>query len=296
AESQRRDRVFVELNCAAIPEDYIESELFGYRNSAIPGGPAEKRGTFERADSGTLFLDEVGDMSLKTQAKVLRALDEQRFTPVGAIHAMSVDVRVIAATNKPLEAAVAARQFREDLFYRLNVVRIHLPPLRERRDDIPLLVNYFLEKIAREQGRKPKSIASAAIKLLEKYHWPGNVRELENSIRRAHVMAKTDAILPGDLPPEISGGATGVAAPPASVVVGEAATTDAAALARQLFQWAKRDPKLKVIPAVERELVIQALKETADNQVHAAKLLGITRATLRKRIEKFGIQRELNVK
>jgi two-component system nitrogen regulation response regulator GlnG len=209
---------------------------------------------------------------------------------------MKVDVRFIAATNKPLEAAVAARQFREDLFYRLNVVRIHLPPLRERRDDIPLLVNYFLEKIAREQNRKPKSIASAAIKLLEKYHWPGNVRELENSIRRALVLAKSDAILPSDLPPEISGAATGVAAPPSNLIASDGATTDAAALARQLFQWAKRDPKLKVIPAVERELVIQALKETGDNQVHAAKLLGITRATLRKRIDKFGIQRELNVK
>jgi two-component system nitrogen regulation response regulator GlnG len=178
----------------------------------------------------------------------------------------------------------------------LNVVRIHLPPLRERRDDIPLLVNYFLEKIAREQGRKPKSIANAAIRLLEKYHWPGNVRELENAIRRAHVLAKSDAILPGDLPPEISGAAGGAAAPPPATAPGEGTTNDVAALARQLFQWAKRDPKLKVIPAVERELVIQALKDTADNQVHAAKLLGITRATLRKRIEKFGIQRELNVK
>ncbi len=138
AESQRRERVFVELNCAAIPEDYIESELFGYRNSAIPGGPAEKRGTFERADGGTLFLDEVGDMSLKTQAKVLRALDEQRFTPVGATHAMSVDVRVIAATNKNLEEEIAKGNFREDLFYRLNVIPFYVPPLRDRKEDIPL--------------------------------------------------------------------------------------------------------------------------------------------------------------
>jgi two-component system nitrogen regulation response regulator GlnG len=181
------------------------------------------------------------------------------------------------------------------LFYRLNVVRIHIPPLRERREDVPLLVNYFLEKIAREQQRKPKSIAANVIKALGKYHWPGNVRELENAIRRAHVMAKGDAILQSDLPPEISGqGGSGATPPPA--IAGEAAVTDAAAFARQLFQWARRDPKLKVIPAVERELVIQALKETNNNQVHAAKLLGITRATLRKRIEKFGIQRELNVK
>ena len=181
------------------------------------------------------------------------------------------------------------------MFYRLNVVRIHIAPLRERRDDIPLLVNYFLKKLGHEQQRPPKSIAASVIKALEKYHWPGNVRELENAIRRAHVMAKSGAILQSDLPPEISGkGGTG--APPSATTIGEATATDAAALARQLFQWARRDPKLKIIPAVERELVVEALKEAGNNQVHAAKMLGITRATLRKRIEKFGIQRELNVK
>jgi two-component system nitrogen regulation response regulator GlnG len=235
-------------------------------------------------------------MTPATQTKILRVLQSGTFERVGGNSPLKVDVRVIAATNKPLEAAVAAKQFREDLFYRLNVVRIHLPPLRDRRDDIPLLVNYFLEKIARELSRKPKSIATAAVKLFEKYHWPGNVRELENAIRRAHVLAKSDAILPGDLPPEISGAATGVAAPPANIATGDGTTSDAATLARQLFQIAKRDPKLKIIPAVERELVIQALIETNDNQVHAAQLLGITRATLRKRIDKFHIQRELNVK
>src|ERR1700748_2428046 len=153
AESQRRERVFVELNCAAIPEDYIESELFGYRNSAIPGGPAEKRGTFERADGGTLFLDEVGDMSLKTQAKVLRALDEQRFLPVGASHPVHVDVRVIAATNKDLEEEIVRGNFREDLFYRLNVIPFFVPPLRDRKEDIPLLVKEFLSEFGREYGR-----------------------------------------------------------------------------------------------------------------------------------------------
>ena len=177
------------------------------------------------------------------------------------------------------------------------MVRIQIPPLRDRREDIPLLVNYFLKKLAREQQRPPKSLAASVVKLLEKYHWPGNVRELENAIRRAHVMAKSDAILLADLPPEIVGGGTAVTLPgPASEAGGGTATNDIATLARQMFQWAKREPKLKIIPAVERELVIQALKETHDNQVHAAKLLGITRATLRKRIEKFGIQRELNVK
>jgi len=213
---------------------------------------------------------------------------------VGGNTPLKVDVRVIAATNKPLEQAVAARQFREDLFYRLNVVRIHIPPLRERRDDIPLLVNYFIKKIAHDQERTPKSVAASVIRALEKYHWPGNVRELENVIRRAHVMGKGDAILSSDLPPEIIGPTAGVStSPPAGV--GEGMASDAAALARQLFQWAKRDPKLKVIPTVERELIIQALKETNNNQVQAAKLLGITRATLRKRVEKFGIHRELKI-
>ncbi|WP_158748354.1 sigma-54 dependent transcriptional regulator [Acidobacterium sp. S8] len=188
AESQRRERVFVELNCAAIPEDYIESELFGYRNSAIPGGPTEKRGTFERADGGTLFLDEVGDMSLKTQAKVLRALDEQRFTPVGAVHAMSVDVRVIAATNKNLEEEIAKGNFREDLFYRLNVIPFYVPPLRDRKEDISLLARDFLRGFGREYGRPRVELAEDAIELLKQYHWPGNVRELKNLIERILIL------------------------------------------------------------------------------------------------------------
>src|SRR5579862_3477268 len=188
SESPRRDRVFIELNCAAIPEDFIESELFGYRNSAIPGGPPEKRGTFERANGGTLFLDEVGDMSLKTQAKVLRALDEQSFVPVGATHAMSVDVRVIAATNKNLEEEIAKGNFREDLFYRLNVIPFYVPPLRDRKEDIPLLTRDFLRAFGREYGRSRLDIAEDAIELLKQYHWPGNVRELKNLIERVLIL------------------------------------------------------------------------------------------------------------
>jgi two-component system nitrogen regulation response regulator GlnG len=292
--SNRNQQPFLTVNCAAIPEQLLESELFGHERGAFTGATMQRIGKFEQCNHGTIFLDEIGDMTPATQTKILRALQSGTFEHVGGNQPIQVDVRVIAATNKPLEAAVAARQFREDLFYRLNVVRIHIPPLRDRRDDIPLLVNYFLEKIAREQQRKPKSIAASVIKALGKYHWPGNVRELENAIRRAYVMAKSGAILQSDLPPEISGqGGSGAPLPTAT---GEAAATDAAALARQLFQWARRDPKLKIIPAIERELVIQALKETGNNQLHAAKLLGITRATLRKRIEKFAIRRELNVK
>ena len=294
--SNRNTQPFLAVNCAAIPEQLLESELFGHERGAFTGATLQRIGKFEQCNKGTIFLDEIGDMTPPTQTKILRVLQSGTFERVGGNQPIQADVRVIAATNKPLEAAVAAKQFREDLFYRLNVVRIHIPPLRDRRDDIPLLVKYLLKNISLEQQQQQKTIATSVIKTLEKYHWPGNVRELENIIRRALVVAKGDAILLSDLPPEISGQIGNSAAIPVATVAGEAGTSDAAALARQLFQWARRDPKLKIIPAVERELVIQALKETNDNQVHAAKLLGITRATLRKRIDKFGIQRELNVK
>jgi len=188
AESPRCDRVFIELNCAAIPEDFIESELFGYRNGAVSGGPAEKRGTFERADGGSLFLDEVGDMSLKTQAKVLRALDEQSFVPVGATHPISVDVRVIAATNKNLEEEIAKGNFREDLFYRLNVIPFFVPPLRERKEDIPSLTREFLRLFGREYGRPRIEIGDDALELLKQYPWPGNVRELKNILERVLIL------------------------------------------------------------------------------------------------------------
>jgi DNA-binding NtrC family response regulator len=175
------------------------------------------------------------------------------------------------------------------------VVRVHLPALRDRRSDVRLLVNYFLKNFAKQQQRPPKPVGPGVIKALEKFHWPGNVRELENVIQRALVVAKGEAILLSDLPAEIAGGTSAPALGSASVP-GEVGGSDIAILARQLFQWARRDPKLKVIPEVERELIIQALKETTGNQVHAAKMLGITRATLRKRVEKFAIQRELNIK
>ena len=289
----RSAQPFLAVNCAAIPEQLLESELFGHERGSFTGATMQRVGKFEQCHKGTLFLDEIGDMTPATQTKILRVLQSGTFERVGGNQPIKVDVRIIAATNKPLERAVAARQFREDLFYRLNVVRIQIPPLRDRREDIPLLVNYFLKTIARDQERNPKSIAPAAVKALEKYHWPGNVRELENVIRRAHVVAKSEAILPADLPAEITGqAATGA---PLLTATSEIATQDAATLARQLFQIARRNPKLKVIPAVERELVIEALKETDNNQVQAAKMLGITRATLRKRIEKFQIQREMKI-
>jgi two-component system nitrogen regulation response regulator GlnG len=295
--SQRAGQPFLAINCAAIPENLLESELFGHEKGAFTGATNQRVGKFEQCNRGTIFLDEIGDMTLATQTKILRVLQSGTFERVGGNQPIKIDVRVIAATNKPLEEAVASRQFREDLFYRLNVVRIALPPLRERRDDVRLLVNYFLKKFGQEQNRPPKSISQDALHMLQGHHWPGNVRELENVVRRALVVAKGDAILVGDLPPEVTSPRSAGAAPAAASTSPSAGLADAdvPSLARALFLHARRDTKLKVIPAVERELIIQALLDTQGNQVQAARLLGITRATLRKRVEKFGIKQGLAI-
>ena len=191
AQSLRKDQTFVEVNCAAIPEDLIESELFGHRKGAFPAATADKEGKFEKAHGGTLFLDEIGDMSLKTQAKVLRTLDEQRFTPLGSDEPITVDVRVIASTNKDLDEEISTGNFREDLFYRLNVIPFYVPPLRERREDIPLLARHFLKEFSAAYGRRPREITDDAIETLMRYSWPGNVRELRNVIERIVIMNPT---------------------------------------------------------------------------------------------------------
>ncbi|MGH7972628.1 MAG: sigma-54 dependent transcriptional regulator, partial [Limisphaerales bacterium] len=263
--SERAGKPFLAINCAAIPEQLLESELFGHERGAFTGATTQRIGRFEQCHQGTIFLDEIGDMTPATQTKILRVLQSGTFERVGGNQAIQVAVRVIAATNKPLEQAVAARQFREDLFYRLNVVRVQLPPLRERPEDIRLLVNYFLKKLAQGQELRPKSISSGVIKALEKYHWPGNVRELENVIQRAVVVAKGEVILPGDLPQEITNPGA-VATTPAQLIGAPLAsgdglgTTEMSSVARMMFRWARQDPKLKVLPAVERELIIQALQ------------------------------------
>ncbi|MEW6302482.1 MAG: sigma-54 dependent transcriptional regulator [Verrucomicrobiota bacterium] len=299
--SQRASQPFLAINCAAIPENLLESELFGHEKGSFTGATVQRIGKFEQCNNGTIFLDEIGDMSLQTQTKILRVLQSGTFERVGGNQPIQVNVRVIAATNKLLEEAVAKREFREDLFYRLNVVRIQMPPLRDRRDDIPLLVNYFLKKYARGTGKQPKSILPDVVRLLEQYHWPGNVRELENVIQRALVVSKGDTILSVDLPANVAAPASAAATPavaaatssaPAAV---EAPAGDISGLARSLFDWARKNSDLKLIPAVERELIINALAETKGNQVHAARLLGITRATLRKRIERFKIKQELQI-
>src|SRR5438034_2822250 len=186
--SPRAAEPFVEVNCAAIPEELIESELFGHNKGSFTGAHETKTGKFQKADGGTLFLDEVGDMSLRTQAKVLRALEEQRFEPVGAASFTQVDVRVVAATNKVLEDEIERGNFREDLFYRLNVIPFHVPPLRERAEDIPLLADSFLREFTTAYGRKPKELTPEAYRVLQDYHWPGNVRELRNLIERIVIL------------------------------------------------------------------------------------------------------------
>src|SRR4051794_18099177 len=235
--SERTGKPFLAINCAAIPEQLLESELFGHERGAFTGATTQRVGRFEQCNGGTIFLDEIGDMTPATQTKILRVLQSGTFERVGGNTPIKVDVRIIAATNKPLEEAVAARQFREDLFYRLNVVRIHIPPLRERREDVRLLVNYFLKKFAREQQSAPRSISAGVIKALEQYHWPGNVRELENVVRRALVVAKGDAILLSDLPTEIAGqSAAQTASAPISsapTAAGEAGANDVVSLTRK---------------------------------------------------------------
>ena len=296
--SKRSDKPFLAINCAAIPENLLESELFGHEKGAFTGATSQRIGKFEQCNGGTLFLDEIGDMTPATQTKILRVLQSGTFERVGGNHPIKVDVRIIAATNKPLDQAVAEKQFREDLFYRLNVVRIRVPPLRERPADIPLLVDYFLQKFAAKNKQAVKGVTDEALRALQNYNWPGNVRELENVMHRALVVSNRDAILAGDLPAEVSGQAQAQNQQSAAAIPAASAQTiasDTASIARMLFEMARRDPKLKVIPFLEREMVIHALKETKGNQVQAAKILGITRATLRKRIEKFGITQQLDI-
>ena len=271
AESLRHDRPFVELNCAAIPEDFIETELFGYRHGAGPGGPnqpTEKRGTFERADGGTLFLDEVGDMSLKTQAKVLRALDEQRFYPVGGSSPVHVDTRVIAATNKDLETEIARGNFREDLFYRLNVIPFFVPPLRDRKEDIPHLVREFLQEFGQQYGRPRVEISDPAITQLKQYHWPGNVRELRNLIERVLILnPKALRIEPKHLP-----------------MLVQRSDAKPAGEGREEFSTL-----LKAREAYERDYILKELDRCNGNVSRAAESLGLERSHLYRKMKTLGI-------
>jgi two-component system nitrogen regulation response regulator NtrX len=286
AESLRRERPFVELNCAAIPEDFIETELFGYRHGAGPGGPnqpTEKRGTFERADGGTLFLDEVGDMSLKTQAKVLRTLDEQRFYPVGASTPVHVDTRVIAATNKDLEEEIARGNFREDLFYRLNVIPFFVPPLRDRKEDIPLLAREFLSEFGQQYGRPHVEISDAALTALKQYHWPGNVRELRNVIERVLILnPKAQRIDTKHLPMLVQR-TEGVR------TEGIAQRIEGAAARSTNGNREEFSTLLQAREAYERDYILKELDRCHGNVSRAAEALGLERSHLYRKMKALGI-------
>jgi two-component system nitrogen regulation response regulator NtrX len=264
--SQRRDGAFIEMNCAAIPEELIESELFGHVKGSFTGASEDKEGKFSQADKGTLFLDEVGDMSSKTQAKVLRVLEEQRFTPVGGNSAIKVDVRVIASTNKNLEREIELGNFREDLYYRLNVLPFQLPPLRERREDIAALIPYFLDDFARKYGRKAPMLTAKAIEILELYPWPGNVRELRNIMERIVIMTHQSRIDIYDLPESV--------------------------LNRTLLTPLEQELGASLQGArerFEREYILQRLVEYKGNVSRAAQALQIERSNLYRKIRQLGI-------
>ncbi|MGC1655317.1 MAG: sigma-54 dependent transcriptional regulator [Candidatus Acidiferrales bacterium] len=264
AQSSRSNGPFVEVNCAAIPEELIESELFGHRKGSFTGASEDKTGKFQKADAGTLFLDEVGDMSLKTQSKVLRALEEQRVEPIGSNEMVSVDVRVIAATNKKLEEEIARNAFREDLFYRLNVIPFTVPPLRDRVEDVPTLARHFLAEFNRAYGRKPKDLTPAAMDVLIRYPWPGNVRELKNLIERLVIMCPTLHIEPHHLPPEV-------------------------------FRDTPRGPQNpyatlhEARSAYEREFILHKLEENQWNMTKAAAAIGLERTHLYRKMKSLGI-------
>ncbi len=307
--SRRSDKFFVAINCAAIPETLLESELFGHEKGSFTGAVTQRIGRFEQSDGGTLFLDEIGEMPMQVQSKILRVLQEGEFSRLGGNVTLRTDVRIVAATNKNLEQEVARKQFREDLFYRLNVVRVHLPPLRQRVEDVKLLCEYFLARISSQKHLPRLRLSEDALRLMEAYPWPGNVRELENTLQRASVLATTDVLLPKDIPL----GMIGVAVPPADLEAGgesasksipgpapsagvDGSSNSAVQSAIEtLFQAAAQDKSLHLLPWLEREFTIAAMKLTRGNQLKAAKILGVTRATLRKRIERFGITRELNI-
>jgi two-component system nitrogen regulation response regulator NtrX len=273
AQSHRAPGPFVEVNCAAIPEDLIESELFGHTKGAFTGALAARKGKFELADGGTLFLDEIADMSLKTQAKVLRALQEHRIEPVGGMGSVEVDVRVIAATNKNLEEEIRAGRFRDDLYFRLNVIPFHVPPLRERREDVPLLTRHFMDVLSAEHGRRPKAIAQEVLDLLSPLPWPGNVRELRNIVERLVIMTPGDRIEVRHLPASL------LEAAPAEGALAEASRREPAdvgplAAAREEF---------------ERRYILRKYRECGGNMSRTAEVLGVERSNLYRKMKAYGL-------
>ncbi len=270
--SQRKDRPFVEINCAAIPEELIESELFGHEKGAFTGAVAQKKGKFDQADGGTLFLDEIGDMSLKIQAKILRILQERKFERVGGNRTIEVDVRIIAATNKVLEDEIRAGSFREDLFYRLNVVPFTVPPLRERREDIPILVEHFLELYSLREGNERKTITPEAMEALKGGTWPGNVRELKNVVERLVIMTPGATITAAHIPDSVGSGA---------------AARDAEA--GRLEGLLERDTLREARDEFEKEFILRKLEEFNWNISKTAEAIELERSNLHRKIKSYGI-------
>ncbi|MCP4005205.1 MAG: sigma-54-dependent Fis family transcriptional regulator [bacterium] len=272
-QSERADCPFVKINCAAIPDGLLESELFGHEKGAFTGAATRKPGRFELADGGTLFLDEIGEMPLSAQPKLLRAIQEGRFYHVGGTHTISVDVRLVAATNRDLQKEVQAGRFREDLFYRLHVVPIQLPPLRERLEDVPALAKLFLQRFARRANRQVDSITPAAMAALQMHSWPGNIRELENAIERATLLCEGSVVELSDLPGELA------------ALRGE--TPDAANGPLTL-----KDRIRTATRQIERDAILEALRATQGNVTRAAENLGLSRRGLQLKMKELGIGRD----
>lgn len=282
---------FVAVNCSAIPHGLVESELFGHERGAFTGAAERRAGKFELAGAGTLFLDEVGDLPLELQPKLLRVLQEREFTRVGGSETQRLEARIIAATNQDLEAAVAARRFREDLYFRLRVIPIRLPPLRQRREDIPELTDYFVAKAAREMGARASALSSEARAKLQAYDWPGNVRELENTVLRAALLASGNTIRDHDIIPARSPSLS--AAADAQSAAAESFATLIARRVAQCLDNANgeetRGLYQKLVGEIERPLIEQTMRRAEGNQVRAARILGLNRNTLRKKLVDLGI-------
>ena len=270
--STRRERPFVALNCAALPETLIESELFGHEKGSFTDATARRVGQFELAHTGTLFLDEIGDLSPATQAKLLRVLQEREFTRVGGVQSIKVDVRIVAATNKNLDEMVRKNQFREDLYYRINVIALYLPPLRERGEDIALLAKHFLAKRIEEEKRPPQEFTKDSLELISHYPWPGNVREMENIIEQAFIWSKGSHVITPEHLPNIL-------------------RTDTRSTSLRDDTLAGRLSLEKAVMEFEREIILDALKRTTYVQTHAATMLGISRRMLKYRMDTLGISR-----
>jgi two-component system nitrogen regulation response regulator NtrX len=278
----------VEVNCAAIPEELIESELFGHVKGSFTGALEDKVGKFEQAHDGTLFLDEIGDMSLRTQSKVLRVIEEQRFTPVGSGTNLTVDVRIISATNKALEEEIHKGNFREDLFYRLNVIPFFVPPLREHPEDIQVLAEYFLAEFARAYGRRPKSINQQAMELLLRYRWPGNVRELKNLVERLVIMVPGERIERRHLPPAIYLDRVRAKVPATVVAPGSEVSLNGgvpAGRARGTGFSSLQEARA----AYERDYILRKLRENQGNMSRTAEVLGLERSHLYRKMKSLGI-------